>query len=179
MNLAIVIVVAAVLALALMVGLAASRALRPASSSSLEGRLQPIDVAAFRNLMDSSEDEYLRRHLSPRQFRTTQRSRLRARAAYVRVAGKNAAVLVAMGQAALTTDDARTQEAALHLVNDALLLRRNATFALILIYAGMAWPNYSTAATSILDRYERLSEAAMLLGRLRNPAVPLRVTGLG
>lgn len=175
MTLAILIVVAAVLVL----GLAVSRALRPALSAGLEARLQPIDLAAFRNLVDPAEDDYLRRHLSPQHFRKTQRLRLQARAAYVCVAGKNAAVLVEMGQAALATNDARTQEAALRLVNDALLLRRNATFALIWIYAAMAWPNYSTAAASILDRYERMSDAAMLLGRLRNPATPLRVTGLG
>jgi hypothetical protein len=179
MILAILIAIAAALALALVLGLVVSRAMQPAASSSLEEQLQPIDVAAFRNLVDPTEDNYLRRHLSPRQFRKTQRLRLQARAAYVRVAGKNAAVLVKMGQAALATNDPRVQEAALRLVNDALLLRRNAALVLIWISAARAWPNYSTAAASVLDRYERMSDAAMLLGRLRNPAAPLRVTGLG
>ena len=177
MTLAIVIVVAAVLALALVLGLAVSRALRPSAGTSLEAQLQPIDVAAFRNLVDPGEDQYLRQHLSPRQFRVTQRSRLRARAAYVRVAGKNALVLVGMGQAALAMNDARMQEAALRLVNDALLLRRNAAFALLRIYADMSWPSHSAATAGIVDRYERLSDIAMLLGRLRNPAAPVRMTG--
>jgi flagellar basal body-associated protein FliL len=199
MIIAILIVVVAVLALALMVGLAVSRALRVSPGTRpggnhaksqnrgarpLDAQIEPIDVAAFRNLVDPAEDEYLRLHLSPTQFRVTQRSRLRARAAYVRVAGRNAAVLVQMGQTALAaqlanqlaTDDARVQEAALRLVNDALLLRRNAAVALLRIYVAMVWPSGNMAAAGLIDRYERLSSSAMLLGRLRNPAVTVRVT---
>jgi len=178
----IILIVGAVATLASAAGLAVSRALRPASKADLEAQLEPIDVAAFRNLIDPAEDEYLRRHLSAAQFRVTQRARLRARAAYVRVAGRNAAVLIRMGQTALATSDARAindgriREAALRLVNEALLLRRNAGFALLRIYADLAWPNHSTPSAGILDRYERLSDSAMLLGRLRNPAVPVRVT---
>ena len=177
----VILIVGAVATLGAAVGLV-SRALRPASKADLEAQLEPIDVAAFRNLIDPAEDEYLRRHLSAAQFRKTQRARLRARAAYVRVASRNAAVLIRMGQVALATsnastaNDVRIREAALRLVNEALLLRRNALFALLRIYADMAWPNRSTATAGILDRYERLSDSAMLLGRLRNPAVPVRVT---
>jgi hypothetical protein len=173
----VILIVAAVATLASVAGLVVSRALRPASKADLEAQIEAIDVAAFRNLIDPAEDEYLRRHLSAAQFRVTQRARLRARAAYVRVAGRNAAVLIRMGQTALATNDTRVREAALRLVNDALLLRRNAGFALLRIYADMAWPNRSTAAAGLIDRYERLGDSAMLLGRLRNPGVAVRVTG--
>jgi len=177
----IILIVAAALTLVLTTGLAVSRALRPASKADLEAQLEPIDVVAFRNLIDPAEDEYLRRHLSPRQFRVTQRARLRAQAAYVRVAGRNAAVLIRMGQTALamevrTINDGRIRAAALRLVNDALLLRRNAGLALLRIYGDMAWPSHSNATAGIVDRYERLGDSAMLLGRLRNPGVAVRVT---
>ena len=181
----VILIVAAMATLAFAAGLGVSRALRPASKADLEAQLEPIDVAAFRNLIDPAEDEYLRRHLSAAQFRVTQRSRLRARAAYVRVASKNAAVLIRMGQTALAASDAGAnnahanndvREAALRLVNDAVLLRRNAGFALLRIYADMAWPNRSTATSGILDRYQRVSDSAMLLGRLRSPGVAVRVT---
>jgi hypothetical protein len=179
MTIAILIVVA-LLALALMAGLAVSRVLRVSPGANLganlQGQLEPIDVAAFRNLVDPAEDEYLRLHLSPAQFRVTQRSRLRARAAYVLVARRNAVVLVGIGQSALATQDARLKEAASRLVNDALLLRSNAEFALLRTYADMVWPNHSSATAGLIDGYERLSGSAMLLGRLRNPAVPVRVT---
>ena len=178
----VILIVGAVATLASAAGLAVSRARRPASKSDLAAQLEPIDVAAFRNLIDPAEDEYLRQHLSAAQFRLTQRARLRARAAYVLVARRNAIVLNRMGQTALATsrarptNDVRIREAALRLVNDAVLLQRNAEFALLRICADMAWPNRSTATAGILDRYERLSDSAMLLGRLRNPGVAVRVT---
>jgi hypothetical protein len=40
----------------------------------------------------------------------------------------------------------------------------------------MAWPNRSATTAGLIDRYERLSDSAMLLGRLRNPGVAVRVT---
>ncbi|MGD0760923.1 MAG: hypothetical protein ABR921_18645 [Candidatus Sulfotelmatobacter sp.] len=110
----VLLIVAAVATLASVAGLAVSRALRPASKAELESQIEPIDVAAFRNLIDPAEDEYLRRHLSAGQFRVTQRARLRARAAYVRVASRNAAVLIRMGQTALATSDARLAQSQRH-----------------------------------------------------------------
>jgi hypothetical protein len=178
----VILIVGAVATLASAAGLAVSRARRPASKSDLAAQLEPIDVAAFRNLIDPAEDEYLRQHLSAAQFRVTQRARLRARAAYVRVARRNAIVLNRMAQTALATssarptNDVRIRETALRLGNDARLLQHNAEFALLRIYADMAWPHRSTATVGILDRYERLSDSAMLLGRLRNPGVAVRVT---
>jgi hypothetical protein len=63
-------------------------------------------------------------------------------------------------------------------VNDALLLRRNTTVALARIYLALAWPYSAFAALRVVDRYEQLSGAAMLLGRLQNPAVPVRLSAI-
>ena len=97
-------------------------------------------------------------------------------AAYVQTAGRNAAVLILMGQGALTAGDAQTVEAARRLVDNALLLRRNAAFALIRIYVALAWPNSGLAAAPVLHGYVQLNGCAMLLGRLQNPAVPVRIS---
>jgi hypothetical protein len=87
-------------------------------------------------------------------------------------------VIVRSGEAALASGDARIAEAAGQLVNDALLLRRNTTVAMARIYLAMAWPNSEFAAVRVVERYERLSGAAMLLGRLQNPAVPVRLSAM-
>jgi hypothetical protein len=178
MNLAIVLVIAAVLALAAILSVAVSRSLQTRKSPELAGTIRPIDVEALRNLINPAEDDYLRRRLRPGQFRVVRRERLRAMAAYVHVAASNAAVLVRVGEAALAGGDPRVAEAAHQLVNDALLLRRNATFALTRIYVALAWPNSGFAAVRVVDRYERLSGAAMLLGRLQNPAASVRLSAL-
>ena len=177
MILAIVIVAAAILALICILGLTVSRTLQLSCRTNLAGQIEPIDIEAFRNLINKADDEFLRVNLASKQFRAVRRARLRAAAAYVLQTGRNAALLVRIGQSALSSDDLRAREAARELVNDALLLRRNAAFALLRIYCALAWPNSGLAASAIPDRYEHLSSSAMLLGRLQNPAVPVRLAG--
>jgi hypothetical protein len=176
MTLAIVLVIAAVVSLVVILGVAVSRSLQISAENNLANQIQPLDIEAFRNLADPAEDAYLRRRLPVAEFRMVRRARLRALAAYVQTAGKNAAVLVCIGQNALASSDVATAEAAQQLVNQALLLRRNAALALLRIYVAMAWPNSTLAAGPILDRYRQVSGAAMLLGRLQNPAAPVRIS---
>jgi hypothetical protein len=176
MNLAIIIVVAAALALGIILRLAVSQGLQAKRSTNLAVSIRPIDIEAFRNLINPAEDEYLRRHLPANRFRGVRRERLRAMAAYVHVAASNAAMLVRVGEAALASGDGRIAGAAQQLVNDALLLRRNTTVALARIYLALAWPNSGFAAVRVVERYEQLNGAAMLLGRLQNPAVPVRLS---
>ena len=175
MSVAIVLVVVAVLALLVILGITVSRSLQVARTSSLSYKIEPLDLEAFRNLVSPLENDFLRRRLSPREYRKVQRERLRAAAAYVRVAGHNAAVLVAIGQAALNATDSATAKAAREMVENALLLRRNATLALLRIYGALLWPQSAPAAAPVLLGYEQLSGRAMLLGRLQNPAVPVRI----
>ncbi len=175
MTLAVVLVIAAVVALVAILSISVSRALQLSSDARLAPQIQPIDVEAFRNLIDPSEDDYLRRRLPAAEFRSVRRERLLATAAYVKVIGKNAAFLIRIGQSAMQTSDANTADAGRQLVNEALLLRRNAAFALLKIYSALAWPNSGSSAISILRGYERMSGSAMLLGRLQNPTIPVRI----
>lgn len=175
MTLAIILVIFAVLALVVVLRFARVRGLQVSADRSLANQLQPIDVAAFRNLVDPSEDAYLRRRLPASEFRMVRRERLRAMAVYVTAARRNAAVLSMMGQKALVSSDARTAEAAQQLVDNALRLRTNATIATVKIYLAWALPDSGFAAAPVLQGYERLSGSAMLLGRLQNPASPVRI----
>ncbi len=175
MTLAIVLVIAAVLALALVLSVTLSRGLQVSSDHDLAAQLQPIDVAAFRNLVDPGEDAYLRRRLPAAEFRTVQRQRLLAARVYVKAANRNAAILIHMGQKAVVSSDARTAEAAQQLLDNAILLRRNATLAIFKIYVAWAWPDSSLASIPVVQRYEQLNGCAMLLGRLQNPTAPVRI----
>ena len=176
MNLAIILVVAAAVALGVILRLTITRSLQAKGNSNPAATIRPIDVEAFRNLIDPAEDQYLRGLLPPAQFREVRRARLLAMAAYVQVAGGNAAVLVRMGESVLARGDPRFAEAARQLVDDALLLRRNTTVALLRIYMALAWPNSPFAAGRVIDRYEQVSGSAMLLGRLQNPAAAVRLS---
>ena len=176
MTIAILLVIAAALGLVFILGVTLSRSLQVSPGAALARQIKPIDIEAFRNLIDPAEDEYLGRRLPAAEFRLVRRERLRAMAAYVQAAGRNADILVRVGQGALSAGDAPTAEAARRLVDNALLLRRNAIFALLRIYVALAWPNSGLAATRVLRGYEQLNGSAMLLGRLQNPAVPVRIS---
>jgi hypothetical protein len=176
MTLAIFIVVAAVIALAIILQVAVTRSLQTSRTTGLAVLIQPIDVEAFRNLVNPAEDNYLRLRLPPPQFRQVRRQRLLAMAAYVKAAGRNADVLMRIGHAALASPDARAVLAAQQLVSDAVLLRRNAALSLAKIYVALAWPNSGLVASRVADGYERLNGSAMLLGRLQNPAVAVRLS---
>lgn len=177
MNLAVLLVIAAITALVIILGAAVTRSLQTSrQGAATSGELQPIDVEAFRNLIDPAEDGYLRRRLSPAQFRTVRRERLLAMAAYVQIAARNATLLLHAGQAALVSGDPRLTEAAHQLMNDASQLRMNAFVALARIYVEWTWPRSGIAAAPVMARYQRISGTAMLLGRLQNPAVPVRVS---
>jgi hypothetical protein len=175
MTLAVILVLSAVLALVVVLRVAVGSRLqiRRMHASS---EVQPLDIDAFRNLADPAEDDYLRARLIPSEYRRVQRLRLRALAAYVQIAGQNAALLVRMGQSALDSVDPRTANAAHELINEALLLRRNAIFAMLRIYIAWTWPNAGFAAASLLSGYQQLAGSAMLLGRLQNPADPVRIS---
>ena len=173
MTLALIIVIAAVVALGIILRLAVTRALEGTRSAAT---IRPIDIEAFRNLINPAEDDYLRRRLPPAQFRVVRRQRLYAMAAYVHVVADNAAVLVRVGQVAVASGDPRVAGAAQQVVNDALLLRRNTTVALLRIYLALAWPDSGFAAVRVVEHYEQLSGTAMLLGRLQNPAMPVRLS---
>ena len=175
MTLAIILVIAAVLSLVLVLRIALSQSLQVSADKRLAGQIQPIDVAAFRNLVDPAEDAYVRRRLPAAEFRLVRRERLRATAAYVQAARRNAAVLVRIGQAASNASDAHTAEAARQLVDNAALLWSNTTLVLVRIFIAQAWPNSGPAAAPVLESYEKLNGSAMLLGRLLNPALPVRI----
>jgi hypothetical protein len=176
MNLSVLLVILAVVSLAIILRLAGRESLLARSETTRGANIRPIDVQAFRSLTNPAEDQYLRSHLPARQFRKVRRVRLRAMAAYVQAAGQNATVLIRAGQAALESGDPRLAPAAQQLVNQALLLRRNTTIAFLRIHLALAWPGSDFAAIRVVDRYEQLSSSAMLLGRLQNPAVPVRLS---
>src|SRR5271169_2783569 len=98
MTIALTLVLFSLLALLFLIRLAKGRVL--AAADDRTGHLRPVDIEAFRNLIDPAEAEFLRSRLPPSEFRAIQRERLRAAAEYISSAARNAAVLVRMGEAA-------------------------------------------------------------------------------
>ena len=143
--------------------------LTPIESSKLTDRLLDVDLDAFGNLVDPDEEQYLREHLPPTEFRSIQRQRLRAALDYIGGVSHNASILLHFGQAARLSPDPRVSEAAHQLVDDAVRLRLYALVAAAKLCARIAFPGTVLGPVGIVDSYQSLSHRATLLGRLQNP----------
>ena len=136
----------------------------------LEGHSQPVDLAAFCNLIDPAEAEFLRLRLSPVQFRAVERQRLRAAAEYGQCIARNASILLHLGKAVARQNDLETAAAARAIVNSALRLRVNAFLALAVIYTRIAFPGARISLGRVVGAYQNLTDKAQRLGQLQNPA---------
>lgn len=136
----------------------------------LEGRVLQVDLAAFRNLIDPAQDEFLRARLSAAQFRSTRRQRRLAAIDYVSRTSHNAAILLRLGEAAQKSGDATIAAAGEQLVSAALATRIYSLLALSELYVEVLLPGVSFSPAQVADQYERLRASLGRLGYLQQPA---------
>jgi hypothetical protein len=148
------------------------------SKLELAGHTRPVDIDAFRNLMDPREEEFLRAHLFPGEFRAVQRERLLAALDYVRSTTHNAAVLLRLGEAATRSADPRVAMAGQRLIDSALRLRVYALLAMARLYFGAAMPGVPLSVGSLLDSYQHLSGLATQLAVMEHPARGARLSAI-
>src|ERR1700693_924559 len=120
----------------------------------LAGRTRPVDLDAFRNLIDPKEDAFLRANLRPREFRATQRERARSAMEYIRNSTHNATYLLRLGEAAAQSADPRIALAGRQLVDSALRLRAYALLSGAKLYVRMLFPQRRLAFGKLADNYQ-------------------------
>jgi hypothetical protein len=131
--------------------------------------MRSVDIEAFRNLIDPEEEDFLRKNLTPSEFRTVQRERLLAAVEYVAGAAHNAAILVRLGEAARHSTDPATAQAAEKLVDNALRLRLYAFQVIARLYVGTIIPGVRISPVRIAERYEQMTRQVVMLGCLQYP----------
>ncbi len=141
----------------------------------LSGNTRAVDLAAFQNLIDPAETQFLRASLSSADFRAVQRERMLAAAEYVQCIQHNAGVLLQLGQLARLNPDPQVAIAAQAMVERAARVRLISMLALYKLYALSVFPALPFATEAIFDDYRRLTEAAVLFTRLQRPAFAGRV----
>jgi hypothetical protein len=144
----------------------------------LVGRTRPVDIDAFRNLVDPAEEDFLRENLPATEFRAIRRERLRAAVEYVSCAAHNAAILVRLGEAARLSLDPNIAEAGQQLLDTALRLRLYALLATIRLYLGIALPGAHLSAGKLVDNYQHLSSLAGQLVFMQYPARASRLPAI-
>jgi len=139
------------------------------SEEELSRQIKPVDLEAFRNLIDAEEEEHLRTNLSASEFRSIERLRLRAAIDYLLAVSHNVDALLHFGQTARRSSDERIAEAARSLVENALRLRLLSAFAIAELCIRMVFPGTMLRPAGIADRYQQVAERAAQLGRLQYP----------
>jgi hypothetical protein len=168
MMIAVILVLLAALALVFFVWLAKSRT-ATSDPEQLAQKIRPVDVEAFRNLMDPGEEAYLRENLAPGDFKAIQRERLRAALEYVACVAGNASILMRMGELARHSPEAAVATAGERLVDSAIRLRLAAFQAMAKLSLGILFPSARSFSTGVADGYEQMTGLVYLLGRLQHP----------
>jgi hypothetical protein len=169
-------VVAGLFALLFLIRLAKGRSSTANRLDDLTGCLRPVDVEAFRNLIDPGEEEFLRANLLPAEFRTIHRERLRAAVEYISCAAQNAAILLRLGEAARRSPDSTIAEAGERLVDSAIRLRLYSFLAMAKLRLGILLPGTTISPAGIAEGYERMTGLAVLVGRLQYPSKGVRLS---
>ncbi len=175
MTFSFTLVLAALLVLLLLLRAAKGYRAVAKDPETLAGSICTVDLEAFRNLTDPEEEEFLRLRLRPKDFRSIQRKRLHAAAEYVHCVAKNAALLVALGEAARNSSDPTVAAAGKEVVDSALRLRLYALLVLIKLSIGIAMPGAIARPTGIADRYQRMRALVANLCRLQYAARGARI----
>jgi len=125
-----------------------------------------LDIEAFRNLVDSGEDAFLRDNLSPKKFREIKRQRTWAALIYAREAGRAATALARVGQAAQRSSDPKIAASGIQVAENAFRLRLLTISASLRLLTGILLPDWSSRSVPpLVDQYERAAETLFRLGR--------------
>jgi hypothetical protein len=125
-----------------------------------------LDIEAFRNLVDSGEEAFLRDNLSPRKFREIKRQRAWAALIYAREAGRAAAALAKIGQAAQQSSDPEIAASGIPVAENAFRLRLQTIGACLHLLTEVVLPDLrSPSLPPLVDQYERAAETLFRLSR--------------
>lgn len=121
-----------------------------------ETKKREIDLDAFRLLLDSAEEHYLRSALPRAEFRVFQRQRLALAMRSLDLVGQNAAMLVKLGQLAKAGADPQLAKEAEELVRGALRLRVNLMFVQPCLGLKWLFPGWTVSVPGFALPYEEL-----------------------
>jgi len=121
-----------------------------------ETKKREIDLDAFRLLLDSAEERYLRSALPRAEFRVFQRQRLALAMRSLDLVGQNAAMLVKLGQLAKAGADPQLAKEAEDLVRGALRLLVNLMFVQPCLGLKWLFPGWTVSVPGFALPYEEL-----------------------
>lgn len=133
-----------------------------------------LDIDAFRNLVDSAEEAFLRENLPLKKFREIKRQRAWVALIYVREAGTAATALAKIGQAAQRSSDPKIAASGIQVTENAFRLRLQTIRTGLYLLTEILLPDLqSRSLPHLVNQYERAAETLFRLGRF--PSRPGRL----
>lgn len=123
------------------------------SLEDFQAQWQPIDVEAFANLLDPSEERFLQEKLSSSEFRKIRRRRLLVIWEYVGRISANTRLMVQAGQIIQHHNSGMEAIRARHHVQDAMRLRHLVFAAQLSLVVKFALPGMETPLQTMLQKY--------------------------
>jgi len=142
-----------------------------ARSRSRQAALRPVDITAFRTLMERDDELFLRARLPGSKFTGLKRQRIRVTLGYVgRIAG-NAAVVLRLAEPARHSQDPEVAQAAAQVMEMATNIRLQCLVAVAKLCAEFAMPSLQLTPAVLAPKYQTLRENVLRLGALQTQNV--------
>lgn len=130
-----------------------------------------LDIKVLGLLLSREENEYLRRCLSVREFRTIRRSRVSQARTYLRAINRQTRQIVRTAEAATLSSDPEVAGAARELLSIAFRIRLNIPIVHLCLLTEWLFPTLSLVAPAKVNAYQKLT--GRFIPILRNlPRVP-------
>jgi len=141
-------------------------------------RLTPIDLHAFLNLVDAREDEYLRAHLPKAKYGAVRRMRIHAMLAYLAEVERNAAIIVAQAEQAISSASPGLQSNAQAVVAASAQFRVLCTTMRMRLWWQIVFPGAQCDIAGLADRYQKLSTSFQYVRILQRTAPGTAVSAM-
>jgi nitrogen fixation-related uncharacterized protein len=138
--------------------------------------VRPVDLKAFRILMDRDDELFLKERLPRSRFTRLKRQRVAVTMRYVGRIANNASVVMGLGESVLRSSDPEIAQTAAQIVEVASQLRLQCIVALGKLSLEFAMPSLQLTPAVLAPEYQKLRENVVRLGKLQpQTATPLPV----
>jgi hypothetical protein len=135
-------------------------------------QVRPVDIKAFRTLMDRDDELFLKERLSPSGFAHIKRQRVNVSMRYVGRIANNASIVMRMSEGARSNPDPEIAKAATQIMEVATQLRLQCIVALAKLSIEFALPSLQLTPAVLVPQYQKLRESVTRLGRLQAQTAP-------
>ncbi|MGE5323130.1 MAG: hypothetical protein ACM3SW_09725 [Actinomycetota bacterium] len=129
--------------------------------------VRPVDLKAFRTLMDREDELFLKQNLPRSRFSKLKRQRVAVTMRYVGRIANNASLVMGWGEAARASSDPEVAQTAAQIMELASQLRLQCLLALGKLSLEFAVPALQLTPAVLAPEYQKLRENVVRLGKLQ------------